>query len=345
MKQILLIILLLLYFLVLIIGSLPKENRNTIRKRYEPKFKHSLNKNYFDDNDNNRLSSSLASSSPPPSSSSSSKRKSLIPIIKEYSLAFSLGLGIGLSALVLSTNTVYETASDVSSSVINNKGTITGTIVKVIDGDTYRLRHQPTPFSSNTFKGSMSSHTIVVRSYAIDTPELPKNGQPGQKYATEAKEFAKSRLINKKVRVQCLSKDQYGRLIGRVSFKEDAFMGLVSEEKDISLELLNEGLAVVYRGGGGQYGDIPMKQWNQIEAKAKGIKKGLWKDPSMLLPSEYKKSINANNDINNDNNNKKNKRKEFVGPTGNNNNMIYNDDDKNMVPSKRGIKRWSERQP
>ena len=62
----------------------------------------------------------------------------------------------------------------------------------------------------------MSSHTIVVRDYAIDTPELPKNGLPGQKYSQEAKNFAKSKLLDKKVRVQCLGKDQYGRLIGKV---------------------------------------------------------------------------------------------------------------------------------
>ena len=46
-------------------------------------------------------------------------------------------------------------------------------------------------------------------------------------------------------------------------------LGLMASDKDISMELVTEGLASIYRGGGAQYGDMKLKQWNQLEDKVK----------------------------------------------------------------------------
>ena len=52
--------------------------------------------------------------------------------------------------------------------------------VSVSDGDTVRLRHTPSLFSSGRFAGKLSENTISCRIAAVDTPETAKFGKPGQ---------------------------------------------------------------------------------------------------------------------------------------------------------------------
>ena len=81
-------------------------------------------------------------------------------------------------------NKVFETANDIPSNVLKEKQEINGRIVSISDGDTYRLRHIPyrSPiaglFSGDTekFNGPLKFHTIIVRIYAVDTPEIAKFG-------------------------------------------------------------------------------------------------------------------------------------------------------------------------
>jgi hypothetical protein len=47
--------------------------------------------------------------------------------LSSFSVAFGIGLSIGLGAVFLGTSKVYETASDISSNVISNKNTISTT--------------------------------------------------------------------------------------------------------------------------------------------------------------------------------------------------------------------------
>ena len=65
-----------------------------------------------------------------------------------------------------------------------------------------------------------------------------------QAFGDKAKEYATQQLLNKKVTIKCLSRDQYGRLLARVTYTNNLFF-----KKDISEELLKQGLAVVYRQG------------------------------------------------------------------------------------------------
>lgn len=137
----------------------------------------------------------------------------------------------------------------------------------------------------------------MVRIAAVDTPETAKFGSEGQKLGPAATEFAKSKLFQKKVSVKLLSRDQYGRVVGLVKYKEpktgffaSIFGGEV--EKDISEELLRNGLGVVYRQGGAQY-DGSIARWEEIENIAVKNKKGIWVNgrDNADLPSDYKKAI------------------------------------------------------
>ena len=83
-------------------------------------------------------------------------------------------------------------------------------------------------------------------------------------------------------------KDQYGRAVGAVTYR--GRFGL-RRSRDISQELLAEGLAVIYRSGGAQYGQWPLERWERLEAQAQKSKKGIWSKgvANVQLPSEYKK--------------------------------------------------------
>ena len=221
---------------------------------------------------------------------------------KFLSLAFSASVFIAsnthsVNAIGLfGQNSIYETANDIPSNILKEKKEINGRVISISDGDTYRIRHLPSGIAgilsgnSEKFDGPLKYHTIVVRIYAVDTPEIKKFGNPGQPYGEEAKQFAMDKLLNQKVVLKCLTRDRYGRLLAVVKYKD----GMLSNEKDISEELLRHGLAVVYRSGGASYDGKGVKYFDEIENIAKKNKKGLWsrKSKDIELPSEYKKKIN-----------------------------------------------------
>ena len=187
-------------------------------------------------------------------------------------------------ASFLSAGKLYDTADDVPAAQIKSKATLYGMVVKVLDGDTFRLRHMPTFFSDGKFKGLLSEKTISVRIAAVDTPETAKFGQTGQPLGDVATEFTKSKLLNKKVAIKLLSRDKYNRIIASVTYDDFLF-----SKKDISEELLRNGLAVVYRQGNAQYGSQGIQKWNEIENYAKKRKLGVWSlGKGFESPSEYK---------------------------------------------------------
>jgi len=191
----------------------------------------------------------------------------------------------------------YETANSIPNHVLKDKKEIYGKIVHVTDGDTYSFRHLPSIFSSESYSGrSRKQNTITIRIAAVDTPELAKgNSESGQEYSEEARDFAVEKLMGNHVRIRCLGRDQYGRLLGRVYYKDKAGGGVWSlvfgdGQKDISQELLRRGLAVVYRSGGAKYDTGGIREWDKLESEARAKRVGIWStNQRVVLPSEYKK--------------------------------------------------------
>ncbi len=102
----------------------------------------------------------------------------------------------------------------------------------------------------------------------------------------EATAFVKKRIDGKRVRVTLQSKDQYGRAVAKISY------GLF--RKDLSEELLANGLATVYRSAGAEYGPGRTEEyWNLIEGRAKTLRKGVWKDGKAADPAAYKRKVKA----------------------------------------------------
>lgn len=227
----------------------------------------------------------------------------------------------------------YDTANDVPASMIKSHETIRGRVVKVIDGDTIRIQHSPLlldryPFitdwknrlnrnmkCSSTLKSNLSQCTITIRLYGIDAPEMARAGNPGQPYASEAKEYVINKVMpaaadsstgsngndSKKnqivvVHVKLLGKDQYSRIIGRVTtiIPKRKLFGIITtgrEEEDLSVGLIEQGLASLYTGGGAKYDGRRSLLEHKIDT-AKQKKMGIWKKRGQFVdPAIYKKEM------------------------------------------------------
>ena len=68
-------------------------------------------------------------------------------------------------------------------------------------------------------------------------------------FGDEAKEFTRQLVDQKIVRIKLLRKDQYSRVVAKVTIK--GFLPFT--KKDVTLELAERGLATLYTGGGAEY--------------------------------------------------------------------------------------------
>lgn len=183
----------------------------------------------------------------------------------------------------------YDSAKDIPAEKIKKHEILHGKTVKVIDGDTIRIRHLPFyPFGGRSadFDGKLSENTISVRIYGVDAPEVAKFGNPSQPKGDEAKEFTQKMVGDKVVRVKLLRKDQYGRIVGKVQTG-----GVIPfTKRDLTKELAKNGYGVLYTGGGAEY-DNKRDELVKLIDKAKKKKKGIWIDgPNVQTPAEYKRA-------------------------------------------------------
>jgi len=206
----------------------------------------------------------------------------------------------------------YNTAKDLPISYYKNQKSIRGRVVKVIDGDTIRIRHTPLyPFQkgrnykntcrnnnnnnnnnkSNTKKKPLLSEcTISIRLYGIDTPETAKRGNPGQPYSQEATSYTSQQVLDQIVNVKILRKDQYSRVVGRVTTKRNNLVPFL--KKDLSTGLAEKGYAVLYKGGGAEYDGKRDLLEGRIE-RAKRKKIGMWSSSDVVDPAMFKREMKA----------------------------------------------------
>jgi len=184
------------------------------------------------------------------------------------------------------------------SEMFSSYKTIPCVVVNVPDGDTIRCRHVP-GFELGSkrqselidrWRGDLKSQTILVRLYAVDAPETAKAGNVGQPMAQEATDFVKSKLLGEVVLLKLLGKDQYGRVLSVVIYdKGRRFLGLLPGRKqgDISVDLVDRGLATVYTGKGGVY-DNKRPAFDKLQERAELKKRGIWSLTNMETPQDYK---------------------------------------------------------
>ena len=138
-------------------------------------------------------------------------------------------------------------------SALSSFGQLTGRVVSIADGDTFRML--------------VGKQQVRVRLHGVDCPEK------AQDFSIAAKDLLSKLIFNKTVTVTKKDVDQYGRIIAIVN------VGSIN----VNEELLRKGLAWHYT----YYDKNPT--WKVLEAQAKAKKIGLWSKSSPIAPWTFRK--------------------------------------------------------
>jgi micrococcal nuclease len=126
--------------------------------------------------------------------------------------------------------------------------------------------------------------TIRVRLVAINAPELSKNKKDAdQPFGREAKLVLEKLVLDQVVDIKGFGLDDYNRLLAVVN----------SGGKNINLEMVQQGLAEVYKGN-------PPKGFNtelyrKAEKEARESKRGVWSQGDKYIsPSQWRRTKKEN---------------------------------------------------
>lgn len=136
------------------------------------------------------------------------------------------------------------------------------------------------------YKGKRNLPTISIRISGIDAPERAHFGNKAQPFSDEALNWLRCQILGKRIWIKPLSIDQYNRCVARAMY-----WSWWGGWKDIGLQMVKEGLAVVYEGKTGAEFDGREKIYRFYEYLARSRKQGLWIQKKVETPGEYKKKI------------------------------------------------------
>jgi endonuclease YncB( thermonuclease family) len=120
-------------------------------------------------------------------------------------------------------------------------------------------------FDGDTINVVENDKEITICLVGIDAPELSRiKHVPGQPFCLKAKEYLSALVLNKVVNIKFYGKDESGKSLGEIFV----------EKVNINIEMLNAGLAEVYRGMPAQ--NLEIFTYRDAEKKAKEAVKGIW---------------------------------------------------------------------
>jgi endonuclease YncB( thermonuclease family) len=204
--------------------------------------------------------------------------------------------------------TRFLTVNDIPNEYFIDKKSIYGFVERIIDGDTFRVRHIP-GFAVTRLvpeplqQRGIANETLSIRIYAVDTPETGKNKRKtSQPFGQEASDFTTKLIYHKMVKITLLRRDQYGRAVAMVETVPDTASSRgVEITKDLSLELARNGLAELYTGGGAVYNNNRPAMEAAI-TYAQGKKLGIWSlGDNRVSAADYKKAQRDGNNGSNEN--------------------------------------------
>lgn len=133
-----------------------------------------------------------------------------------------VGLFVGIPALFVVSKYIvgkrFKTAAHIPPEVFERKQKICGRVVAVGDSDNFRIYHTP-GFGWGWIrnipktKKELQNQTISIRIAGVDAPEGAHFGMPAQPLYSKSKEFLTKLVLNKRVQVELLSRDQYMRVV------------------------------------------------------------------------------------------------------------------------------------
>lgn len=186
-----------------------------------------------------------------------------------------------------------KTYLDLTPSMLEGQRTLYGKVTRVGDGDNFRFYHTPGGVLLGwrwlreipTKPHELKDETLMIRLCGVDAPERAHFGKPAQPFSEEALMWLRSFLNGRFVTVTPYSIDQYKRVVAR------AQVWKWTGKKDVSAEMLRNGLGVVYEGKyGAEFGEN--ESWyRRLEAHAKRKKRGMWAlGKKLVTPGVFKKS-------------------------------------------------------
>eukprot|EP00917_Polyrhabdina_sp_WS-2016_P022096 GHVP01047864.1.p1 GENE.GHVP01047864.1~~GHVP01047864.1.p1 ORF type:complete len:256 (+),score=53.37 GHVP01047864.1:72-839(+) len=180
----------------------------------------------------------------------------------------------------------YTNTESIPEDQLGKNNVLRGWVVHVGDGDGLRFYHarKLCLFRPKKKTLKLKTDTVSIRLAGVDAPEIAHFGKPAQSYGEEAKKWLEKELLGKWVRINPYKRDQYGRIVASVHYKRFIF------NKNISVELVRNGLAEVYTAGGAVYGDFKERLLKE-EKIAKKNRIGKWKQKNSKSPLDFKKGI------------------------------------------------------
>ena len=143
-----------------------------------------------------------------------------------------------------------------------NADTLTGKVIRIIDGDTVVV----------LVEGNVQEK---IRLSGIDAPERK------QPFGTVSRQLLASMAFEKTVIVDFDKRDRWGRIIGKIIF----------EEQDLNLSQIEKGLAWHYKTYQVEQSEEDRELYSQAEIRARSSKAGLWSDPHAIPPWNWRKGI------------------------------------------------------
>lgn len=123
-------------------------------------------------------------------------------------------------------------------------------VTKVFDGDTVQVQGQNLEFR--------------IRMVAIDAPETGGSKNKGQPYSQKAKKVLRQLIQGKRVRLKQYGTGGYNRILAEI----------FSQDLNINLAMVRQGLAEVYRGRLPEH--LDPGPYKKAEADARRTRTGIW---------------------------------------------------------------------
>jgi endonuclease YncB( thermonuclease family) len=139
--------------------------------------------------------------------------------------------------------------------------TLSGRVVRVIDGDTLVVL-------------DAAKAQQKIRLQGIDAPER------GQAFGTKSKEHLSDLVAGQVVVVEYSDLDRYQRILGKV----------LLDGEDINLEQVSSGMAWHYKKYEREQTPTDRIRYSDAEREARRQKLGLWRDPNPVPPWDYRQA-------------------------------------------------------
>ncbi|MGB6129289.1 MAG: thermonuclease family protein [Psychrilyobacter sp.] len=133
---------------------------------------------------------------------------------------------------------------------------LVGKVIKVYDGDTITIL--------------VDGKKEKIRFFGIDAPEMKQN------YGVESRNFVRSKIMGKKVKVKIVNTDKYGRKVGKIYYSNNRYL---------NLECVKTGNAWWYEYYAKKEYDLKLAQ-----EQARRSRKGLWREKNPVNPYKWRKN-------------------------------------------------------